>query len=188
MAHVDPLITDYVLDLLSAEERRAVEQHAAECPNCMRLLLSARKREARLTREFRATMAPPPGRIEALWPQLALALDGAAGPRSGWLPSSWRDQWRLALAVLALVLIGLAGTFGGRHAFDGWLLSTYTPTLAATPTISLTPAFSDTPADWTVTASENFGTIVATRAPAPAVGSPAPAPPPVPATLTLTDG
>ncbi len=123
MAHVDSSIIDYVLDLLSAEERRAVERHAAECPDCMRLLLSARRREARLASEFRAAMAPPPGRIEGLWPPLSLALGGMESPRSGWLPTGWRDQWRLALAVLAFVLIGLAGTFGGRHAFDGWLLA-----------------------------------------------------------------
>jgi anti-sigma factor RsiW len=188
MAHVDSLITDYVLDLLPAEERRAVEWHAADCPSCMRLLVAARRREARLASAFRDTMAPPSGRIEALWPQVSLALGGTARARSGWLPTGWRDQWRLALVVLGLVLMGLAGTFGGRHAFDGWLLSTYTPTLAATPTASLTPALSHTPVHWTVTASENSAATAATPAPVLAAGSPAPVPPPAPSTLTATDG
>jgi anti-sigma factor RsiW len=187
MTHVDSLVTDYVLDLLPDDQRRAVERHAAGCPRCLELLAAARRREARLAGAFRGTMAPPAGRLEALWPQVSLALDGGANRSAGWLPLGWTDQWRVALVALGVALVIVLGAFGTTHGLDSWLLSTYTPTLAATPTASLTPALSHTPISWTETSAGMPRAVSATPAPAPETGAPSPVPLPAPSTLTYYD-
>jgi anti-sigma factor RsiW len=174
MTHVDPLVTDYVLDLLPGDERRVVERHAIGCPRCMELLATAARREAHLASMFRQCMAPPRGRLEVLWPQVALVLGGHVSHRAGQPASEWRASWRMALAVLGVGLVVLAGFFGAGRGLDGWLVSTYTPTLEATPTASLTPALSHTPDQWSVTGDER---PVATT-PAPVACSPSPAPSP----------
>jgi anti-sigma-K factor RskA len=178
MTHVDSLVTDYVLGLLSRDERRAVERHVADCPECMDLLAAALRREARLSSMFRKSMVPASGRLEVLWPQVALALEGHRSHRAGWFASGWRDGWRMALAVLGVALVVLAGAFGTVRGLDGWLLSTHTPTLAAaTPTASLTPALSHTPNLWMMTVTGDERAVAAT--PAPVACSPSPAPLPV---------
>jgi hypothetical protein len=187
MAHVDSLVTDYVLDLLSDDQRRAVERHAASCPSCMELLAAARSREARLASAFRRTMAPPAGRLEALWPRVSLALEGVANRPAGWIPVALTSQWRMALAALGVALVILIGAVGTTRGLDSWLLSTYTPTLAATPTASLTPALSHTPISWTETSAGMPRTVSATPAPVPEAGSPSPIPLPAPSTLTYYD-
>jgi hypothetical protein len=187
MAHVDALVTDYVLDLLPDDERRAVERHAAGCPGCMELLVAARRREAQLASAFRRTMAPPAGRMEALWPQVSLALEGASHRPAGWLSASWTDQWRMALAALGVALVILIGAFGTTHGIDSWLLNTYTPTLAATPTASLTPALSHTPISWTETSAGMPRALSPTPAPVPEASSPSPVPLPAPSTVTYYD-
>jgi len=174
MAHVDSSVTDYVLDLLPGDERRAVERHAIGCPRCMELLATAARREAHLSSMFRKGMAPPGGRLEVLWPQVALALGGHASHRAGRPASGWRAGWRMALAVLGVGLAVLASSVGAGRGLDGWLVSTYTPTLEATPTASLTPALSYTPDQWSVTGDER--PVAAT--PAPVACSPSPAPSP----------
>lgn len=176
MTHVDSLVTDYVLDLLSGDERRAVECHVADCPGCMDLLASALRREARLSSMFRKSMAPASGRLEALWPQVALALEGHPSQRAGWFASGWPDGWRVALAVLGVALVVLAGAFATARGLDGWFPSTYTPTLAATPTASLTPALSHTPNLWMVTVTGDEQAVAATLAPVACSPSPAPLP------------
>jgi hypothetical protein len=187
MAHVDSLVADYVLGLLPDSERRAVERHAAGCPGCMQLLAAARRREARLTSAFRKAMAPPAGRVEALWPQVSLALEGAANRPAGWLPVAWTDQWRMVLAALGVALVILIGAFTTTQGIDSWLLSTYTPTLAATPTASLTPALSHTPVSWTETSAGMLRAVSPTPAPVPEGISPSPIPLPAPSTLTYYD-
>jgi hypothetical protein len=189
MAHIDSLVTDYVLDLLPDDQRRAVDRHAAGCPRCMEVLAAARRREAHLASAFRRTMAPPTGRVEALWPQVSLALEGGTHRQAGWLPVGWTDQWRMALAALGVALVILIGAFGSSHGLDSWLLSTYTPTLAATPTASLTPALSHTPISWSETSAEMLQTVSATPAPVPApeTGSGSPVPLPAPTTMIHLD-
>jgi anti-sigma factor RsiW len=181
------MVTEYILDLLPAEQRRAVERHASDCPGCRALLVRARRREAEFSSAFRMTMAPPTGRLEALWPQVSLALEHQRARGSSWLPTDWGDQWRIAFAVLGVALAILMGAFAGARGIDSWLLSTYTPTLSATPTASLTPAVSHTPVLWTVTVSENEPVVIATPAPLEEVESPDPAPPPDPLILTPDD-
>jgi len=134
-AHVDSLIDDYVLGLLPAGERRAVEQHAAHCPRCAKLLAQERRQEARLAAAIRGATTAPAGRMEALWPNVAAAV--LPRPRFNWWP-----RWRTALATLATALVILVGAMGTINRFDGWMMATYTPTTAsgsASPTASSTP-------------------------------------------------
>lgn len=186
MEHIDQLVTDYVLSLLSDYERRAVERHAAGCPRCMELLVAARRREAHLAGVFRRTMAPPAGRLPALWPQIALALESPAGRPANRLAIDWRHQWRIALGSLGVALVILLGSLGTGPGLDGWLLSTYTPTRAATPTASLTPALSHPSVVWTAAASGGLESLTVTPAPAVELAPESPAPVPLPSSSTLT--
>jgi hypothetical protein len=41
--HIDEMVTDYVLDLLSIEERLIIHSHVAECPRCQHVVESHRQ-------------------------------------------------------------------------------------------------------------------------------------------------
>ena len=64
-SHIDALVDDYVLDLLSEEKRRSVELHASLCPRCMHLLTVERARMARVQSALRS------GSGSSLQPRLA---------------------------------------------------------------------------------------------------------------------
>jgi hypothetical protein len=134
VAHIDRLVDDYVLDLLSMAERRVVARHAARCPRCMELLSGERRRLRLWAATFRSATAAPAGRLEALWPAVAAAV--AQSPRSTW----WVRR-RAAFATLAVAFLVLAGFVRTAEHIDGWLLNTYTPTAvrSASPTASTTP-------------------------------------------------
>ena len=144
MSHVDSLIDDYVLDLVSAEERRAVDQHTADCACCMKLLAQERARTGRLISDLRDASSPPAGRLEALWPSVAVAAGIALRQRKARPRASWWVQWRAAFATFAVAFLLLAGLFGVFERFDGWWMGTFTPTAtsqSASPTASLTPTW-----------------------------------------------
>ena len=144
MAHIESMIDDYLLNLLTAKERSFVEQHAAACPRCRNLLAEERRRTTGLIASLHETFAPPAGRLELLWPGVAAAA-GLVGsePRPQRRPA-WRLQWRPAVAAMALALAILVGLLGTGRRFDSWLIRTDTPATAsqtASPTASLTPTW-----------------------------------------------
>ena len=144
MPHIDSLIDDYVLNLLPAKERRAVEQHAAACPHCLMLLVDERARTAQLAASLRKSNSAPTGRLDALWPGVAAAV-GLHERRSVTRAQvHWWFRWRTTLATIAVALVILASLLGTARRFDNWLMGTYTPTMAsqtALPTASHTPTW-----------------------------------------------
>ncbi len=146
--HIDASIDDYVLDLLPSQERRALEQHAAGCTRCMKLLVDERTREAQLRAAFRRSAAAPAGRLEAMWPGVAAAVSDQMSLPWSWPRLTWWSQWRTVLATAAVALAVLVGLVGGVQRLDNWFLGTNTPTVAvrtAVPTASMTPTLSQTP-------------------------------------------
>lgn len=144
MPHIDSLIDDYVLDLLSAKEQRAVEQHAAACPHCLMLLVEERARTAQLTASLRDASSAPTGRLDAMWPGMAAAVGLHERRPVTQPPVNWWYRWRTTLATFAVALMILASLLGTVRRFDNWLMGTYTPTMAsqtASPTASHTPTW-----------------------------------------------
>ncbi|MCB0036412.1 MAG: zf-HC2 domain-containing protein, partial [Anaerolineales bacterium] len=67
--HIQPQLTDYVLGLLSYDEKKALEQHAALCDVCRQAL----ERERLIAQTVRETLTavplPSPARLQQLMPQ-----------------------------------------------------------------------------------------------------------------------
>ena len=134
--HTLTYLSDYVLGLLPADDRRRVEQHTRSCDDCE----AALRRERQLVSLVRGTLsavAPAPGRLEALRPAIA--------PR---LPSRMLFL-RLAPASLAafalcVALLLASGSPLGPAMFgsDGTpaLTSSPTSTSTRTPTATLAAA------------------------------------------------
>ena len=162
--HTLTYLSDYVLGLLPADDRRRVEQHTRSCDVCE----AALRRERQLVSLVRGTLsavAPAPGRLEALRPIIA--------PR----PTSRMLFLRLAPASLAAFALCVAmllasGPPLGPAMFgsDGTpaLTSSPTSTSTRTPTATLAAA-PDSPAGQPVKRS--------TLPSGPALAGPAGAPP-----------
>ena len=163
--HTLTYLSDYVLGLLPADDRRRVEQHTRSCDDCE----AALRRERQLVSLVRGTLsavAPAPGRLEALRPIIA--------PR----PTSRMLFLRLAPASLAAFALCVALLLGSAHSPlgpamfgpDGTpaLTSSPTSTSTRTPTATLAAA-PDSPAGQPVKRS--------TLPSGPALAAPAGAPP-----------
>ena len=142
--HVDSLIDDYVLGLSSQEESHLIEEHIATCARCFDALTAERERTKVLISSLREATLPPSGRIAAIWPQVAIAA-GITLPGRRILAF---NQCRTAVTTLVIAAFVVIGAMGTMRKFDGWMFSTYTPTLAlqmGVPTASDTPSASHTP-------------------------------------------
>lgn len=99
MSHTQalPLVSDYVLHLLSTTERERFEQHLAVCPHCHQAVL----REQALVQAVRGTIAqaarPAPGRLARLMPPVATRR--SLVQRLVWQPVA-------ALALLFILFLG----------------------------------------------------------------------------------
>lgn len=121
--HIHSLIADYALGLLSPEERRRVERHIAQCPDCR----AAARRERALEPLVRGTVhraaRPAPGRLAALRPAIAL-------PRARAVAPLYR---RLAPLTVVTCLLALGLLFGrGSALFAPVAYAEGTPTLGET--------------------------------------------------------
>ncbi|MBK8987812.1 MAG: zf-HC2 domain-containing protein [Chloroflexi bacterium] len=103
--HVLPLLADYVLDLLPGNERRQVEQHAADCADCRQALHGERQIGGLVRATLHTATEPAYGRLTQLRPAVPQrATQPIRGPQR---------QRQLALAGLLLVL--LLGASGWRY-------------------------------------------------------------------------
>ncbi len=144
MPHIESMIDDYVLNLLSPGERSRVERHVASCPKCFGTLNTERKRISGLVATLKETSSPPAQRLERLWPAVA----SAAGLRKNLViaPQRVRRQihWRQAATGLALVVLIFMGLLGMAEQFDGWIFHIDAPATAShtvSPTVTLTPTW-----------------------------------------------
>ena len=98
--HVRHQIPDYVLGLLTRQERLWVEQHTAVCSQCRQQL----HQESELGRLVRTTLAlatqPAPLRLRQLMPAPPPAR------RLGWQGANWAKQFALAALLLLLIWSG----------------------------------------------------------------------------------
>lgn len=173
--HTIQLATDYVLGLLSAEERRRVESHARGCALC-RLALQRERQVGALLRDAVQAAQPAPGRLAALRPALP-------APRPHFGPF----LYRLAPLTLVTVLLalGLLWVSGGAPFAPGFFPPAASPTLTATQTQTPTATLEITHDELRMTNEE--GLVRCTPSPTSldscrATGVGAPAAPPAAAT------
>jgi anti-sigma factor RsiW len=118
-AHLEELLSGYVDDQLTAEERARAEQHLAECAACRAELEALRELKAAV-REVKVahTMEVSP---EFFWSQVKRRIvdeekrDAAEAPSLGgvWGALLWRRLAFAGIAALVVVAIGFA-LFGSR--------------------------------------------------------------------------
>jgi anti-sigma factor RsiW len=137
VGHVDDLLSDYVLGLLTDVESQRISEHAASCERCRRLILQERDLLQLVRTTLAAASRPSANQLDRLMP--------ATPP--GPLPTRLELVGRRSLTLAALTLIILfAGVImprwqgAGRPpayaptALKTAMIATYTPTLTATLT------------------------------------------------------
>jgi anti-sigma factor RsiW len=132
MQHIEALIDDYVLDLLSGPDREALRRHAAACSPCGERLAAEEARVRALVDALRRASAAEPERLAALYP-------GARRPAARPFRPA---RWRMVATVTLLGLAVLGGVLNSMRHTGGWWLATYTPTaslVTASPTAHRTP-------------------------------------------------
>jgi hypothetical protein len=101
MIHIEEQLTDYVLDLLSGEEKRAVARHVAACEECRRAVQREREIGRLVHSVLKRTTAPRPGRLQSLMP----AVPSRRSPLLALLAPY--QQW----AIACLLLVAMMGAF-----------------------------------------------------------------------------
>jgi predicted anti-sigma-YlaC factor YlaD len=171
--HVLNQIPDYILGLLTRQERLWVEQHTAVCGKCRQVL----HQESELSHLVRTTLAavkqPSSLRLRQLMP---------APPRSR-TALMVGQRWHKQLAVAVILISLIWGAFGlYEHYFTG---STITPDqLAVTATMTHEPTMTLASAD-----EDKREAAVSTAVPGPIVeasATPSPAPTPIAALPSLS--
>jgi hypothetical protein len=127
--HQQQQIPDYVLGLLSPEERFQVEQHTRSCTDCRQALARERKIEALIRQTVQVTTQPTPARLATIRPDF---------PRKRLSPAV-RILGQLAPVTLIsfLLALGLLFQLTGYSPFQG----PYSPAFIATissPTLTPT--------------------------------------------------
>jgi anti-sigma factor RsiW len=97
-SHVTPLLSDYVLGLLSENERRWVESHAGQCTACREALKREQGVELLVRQTLQLATQPAPARLQALRPAAARRPT----PQARW--------GQLAPAMMLLVLLAVSLT------------------------------------------------------------------------------
>ena len=121
--HIHSLIADYALGLLSPEERRRVERHIAQCPDCRAAVRRERALEPLVRGTVHRAARPAPGRLAALRPAIAL-------PHARVVAPLYR---RLAPLTVVTCLLALGLLFGrGSALFAPVAYAEGTPTLGET--------------------------------------------------------
>ena len=132
--HVTHLITDFVLDLLSEEERRKVFSHIATCQKCQLVLQQERQVGFSVLSTLSAVTKIEPNRLRQLRPLMP-------GIREGIFSNfGWQQQMVLATFLLLIIV----GAFGIQSQIrqEAWLSTSPAvhSTMAAvtdTPTLTL---------------------------------------------------
>lgn len=118
--HIQNQITDYVLDLLPAEERRGVARHVAGCDACRRAVEREREIGRLVHNTVMVVTKPDYNRLRSLMPPIPARrlpfpalLIARIGPYRQWAA---HGQW----AIACLLLVAMMGAFlfggdGGYH-------------------------------------------------------------------------
>ncbi len=140
MNHIQPKLTDYVLDLLSGQERRDVDHHVAICSVCQDALDSEMQMGRAIQQSLHLVTQPTNGRLQQLMPPI---------PRK-------RERWQLNLTLqrqIASALVLSILILGGF----GWYNATQQNGFLPAPTyVAITATFTSEP-----TATEANGAATA---------------------------
>lgn len=118
--HIEEQITDYILDLLPAEERQIVARHIGGCDTCRRAVQQEREVGRLVHNALNTASRPDYGRLQSLMPPmptrrlsfLALLIS-RIGPYRQWVSHL---QWGVA-CLLLIVTMG-AFLFGGEGRYN----------------------------------------------------------------------
>ncbi len=109
------LLTAYLDDEVTAEQRRAIEAHLATCRICPKELDGLRRAQEILRRSFKSSAAgvePPP----QAWQQLQPALDVS---RPSLLFLFRRRRWRIAATVVFIAVLVILAVLWGTGVLPG---------------------------------------------------------------------
>ncbi len=140
--HIQPKLTDYVLGLLSGQERQDVDHHVAICPTCQDVLDSEMKMGRAIQQTLHVGTQPTNGRLQQLMPAIP-----QKNKQWGWNLALQR-QITSALVLSMLILGGFS-----------WYNATQHNGLLPAPTyVAITATFTSEP-----TATEAKATILPTE-------------------------
>lgn len=134
--HIQPQLTDYVLGLLSYDEKKALEQHAALCDVCRQAL----ERERLLVQTVRETLTAVPLPSSA---QLQQLMPQPPQKAKSWWGKRWQTINPLVpvlkpMAILAMVIMLFWGSLGLGSGSYAAVAATMTATSTTAPTATIT--------------------------------------------------
>jgi len=132
-SHVQHLATDYVLGLLSAEERKSIEEHSVECAACREVILNDRRLAGSVRIAILSATQPTAVRLQQLMPQPPGSAKNAHLIRAVRLPGVNRSAV-LAFCVLVFLLSAGSVLFGGYRSQRAGSPTSVATQLAATAT------------------------------------------------------
>lgn len=172
--YTHPQLSNYVLGLLSVQERQQVEQHIAQCAHCRHALEQERMIGAAVRETVAAVAQPSALRLHQLMP-----VPPARRPRTAWRPEI---NWQLfsagltvlkPVAALAVVMMLLFGSLSLDSAPYTAVAATTTATSTTAPTATLAQPVEDPALRPTIRPDDGFtaplATPIAQLAPQPAV-------------------
>lgn len=160
--HARQLIPDYVLGLLSPDERRHVEQHARHCAMCRDAIRRERQVAALVREAVQRSAAPPANRLRQLRPS-------PPHPARRYVGALAR-QLAPVTAVLALLMTVLLTQANGLGPLRTAFVPT-TPAPTALLTATHTPTATLTAVDLSATSAPGAA-VTRTEAPRPAPAAP----------------
>lgn len=114
--HIQHQITEYVLDLLPAEEKQAAAHHIAGCDQCRQAVQQERELGRLVHSTINSATTAQPGRLQSLMPAIPdrrSPVPALLAPLRRW---DTRRQW--AIACLLLVAVMGAFLFGGSNPYS----------------------------------------------------------------------
>lgn len=137
ISHVDSLLSDYVLGLLTDVDSQHVSEHAASCERCRRLILQERDLLRLVRTSISAASRPSANQLDRLMPSMSPA------PPPARLDLLGRRSLTLAVLMFVVLFVGVIMPLwqgSGRApayaptALKTAMVATHTPTLTATLT------------------------------------------------------
>lgn len=135
IGHVDSLLSDYVLGLLTDVESQRISEHAASCERCRRLILQERDFLRLVRTSIAAASRPSAKQLNRLMPATP------PGPVPARLELVGRRSLTLAVLMLVVLFAGvIMPLWQGSSRAPAYaptalktaIVATYTPTLTAT--------------------------------------------------------
>ena len=125
-------LSGYVLDLISAQERKRIEEHIVECDRCMESIQVDRQIEQLVSTTIRSISVPSASSLQKLMPDIP--PHGSRADRFGGFPAFLHPLVWQPVVALVVISVLFFGSMSFNMTSNGVAISTSTSTATMTST------------------------------------------------------